>query len=66
MTISLRVGSLECTGALVGAGADVSTLCEGSPALHMAVSMGALAEQQNFSSAAVLLLLQHGAVPYER
>ena len=53
-------------GALLEAGADVSRLCEGSPALHMAVSMGALAEQQNFSSAAVLLLLQHGAVPYER
>lgn len=32
----------------------------------MAVSMGSLPQQQDFSSAAVQLLLQQGAVPYER
>ena len=52
--------------ALLTAGADVTRLCEGSPALHMAVSMGALTQMQGFSAAAVQLLLQHGAVPYER
>lgn len=51
---------------LLDAGADVARLCEGSPALHMAVSVGSIAHQQPFSAAAVQLLLQHGAVPYER
>ena len=59
-------GSLECSKALLEAEVDISRLCEGSPALHMAVSVGSLLHQQAFSAAAVQLLLQHGAVPYER
>lgn len=59
-------GSLECLRVLLEAGADVAKLCEGSPALHMAVSVGSIPHQQPFSAAAVQLLLQHGAVPYER
>ncbi len=59
-------GSLECLRALLDAGAGVAKLCEGSPVLHIAVSVGSLPQQQAFSSAAVSLLLQHGTVPYER
>lgn len=61
-----RTGSLACLRVLLDAGADVAKLCEGSPVLHIAVSVGSLPQKQAFSSAAVLLLLQYGAVPYER
>ncbi|KAL3144011.1 hypothetical protein ABBQ32_003818 [Trebouxia sp. C0010 RCD-2024] len=64
--VAILSGSLECLKTLLEAGAGVSRLCEGSPPLHIAVSVGALPEQQAFSAAAVDLLLQHGAVPYER
>ncbi|KAL0037126.1 hypothetical protein WJX79_001631 [Trebouxia sp. C0005] len=64
--VALLSGSLECLRVLLDAGADVAKLCEGSPVLHIAVSVGSLPQQQAFSSAAVLLLLQYRAVPYER
>ncbi|KAL0048951.1 hypothetical protein WJX82_003017 [Trebouxia sp. C0006] len=64
--VALLSGSLECLRVLLDAGADVAKLCEGSPVLHIAVSVGSLPQQQAFSSAAVSLLLQHGTVPYER
>lgn len=64
--VALLSGSLECLRVLLDAGADVAKLCEGSPVLHIAVSVGSFSQQQAFSSAAVLLLLQHSAVPYER
>ena len=51
---------------LLGAGASVAKPCEGSPVLHLAVSVGALPNQICFAAAAVKALLQHGAIPYER
>ena len=59
-------GRLECLHVLLGAGASVAKSCEGSPVLHLAVSIGALPHRVHFAAAAVKALLQHGAVPYER
>ena len=62
----LIAGRLACLRALLLAGADVTKPCEGSLPLHIAASLGSFPQQTAFSVSAVRLLLQHGAVPYER
>lgn len=59
-------GQLEAARALLECGASSSVPCEGSPPLHVAVCVSAHPDKRAFAEAAVALLLQHGADPYER
>lgn len=51
---------------LLEKGASLEKGCEGSPPGHVAVCVGAHAERRPFALAALQLLLQFGADPYER
>lgn len=62
----LRAGRLEAVQALLDAGASLSMGCEGSPPLIMAACMGSHATQQRFALAVTSMLLDAGAVPFER
>jgi hypothetical protein len=61
-----RAGQLEAARLLLAAGARVDKACEGSPPLHVAVGVGPLPGQRGFALEATRLLLEHGAVPFER
>lgn len=64
--LSAAAGQLEAARALLECGASSGVPCEGSPPLHVAVCVAAHPAKRAFSEAAVALLLQHGADPYER
>ena len=59
-------GQLEAARALLEKGASTEKACEGSPPLHVAVAVASLPARRPFAQAAVELLLQFGADPYER
>ncbi|KAL4431738.1 hypothetical protein ABPG77_002954 [Micractinium sp. CCAP 211/92] len=64
--VALLHGQLEAARALLECGASSTVPCEGSPPLHVAVCVSAHPDKRAFAEAAVALLLQHGADPYER
>lgn len=63
---ALAAGQLEAARALLEHGASLELGCEGSPPLHVAVCVAAHGAMQEFALAAMALLLQFGADPYER
>lgn len=62
----LAAGKLDAIQPLLDAGARVTQNCEGSPPLTMAVCMGSHPSYERFALAASSLLLDAGAVPFER
>ncbi|KAL4440406.1 hypothetical protein ABPG75_003407 [Micractinium tetrahymenae] len=64
--VALLHGQLEAARALLECGASAGVACEGSPPLHIAVCVAAHPSKRAFAEAAVALLLQHAADPYER
>lgn len=59
-------GHLEAARLLLAAGANPHKQCEGSPPLHVAVCAGGQPGREEFAAAAVKLLLEQGAIPYDR
>ncbi|KAK3259135.1 hypothetical protein CYMTET_31855, partial [Cymbomonas tetramitiformis] len=59
--IALLTGKLECAQLLLDSGAEIFIRCEGSPALHVAVSVGQLPSHSDFSCKAMQLLLGFSA-----
>ena len=57
--VALLNGSLQCLGLLLQEGADTGVGCEGSPLVHVAVSVGALAHLKDFSVEAVKAIAGH-------
>jgi ankyrin repeat protein len=64
--IALLHGNLDAARALLDHGANPGSRCEGSPALHVAISAGAHPARAAFAAAAVRLLVSKGVVPLER
>ncbi|KAL6778893.1 HDA10 [Auxenochlorella protothecoides x Auxenochlorella symbiontica] len=64
--VAILHGKLDAIQPLLDAGARVTQNCEGSPPLTMAVCMGSHPSYERFALAASSLLLDAGAVPFER
>ena len=64
--VAILNAKLEALEVLLENGARVSAKCDGCPALHMAVCMGSHPEHADFALNAVKLLIEHGAIPFDR
>ncbi|QDZ21400.1 putative histone deacetylase [Chloropicon primus] len=57
--VSLLNGSLECLNLLLQEGADTGVGCEGSPLIHVAVSVGCLDHLRLFAPEAAKAIMRH-------
>jgi len=64
--VAILNGQLECCRMLLEAGAEPAIRCEGSPALVLAVCVGAISQHRAFAVSAVELLLEHGCSAWDR
>ena len=59
--VALLNGQVECARVLLGCGAAPFTTLEGSPALHVAISSGAIPHFAEAAAESVALLIEHAA-----